>query len=91
MGDKAMSFLNNKSFHPGNAQNRAKIFEAEVKKKNASPLGKLNDGAVLSQASTERALLCNFLARLDNLSPTDPGIDPSSSRIDKTKHCWSEA
>ena len=33
MGDKAMSFLNNKSFHPGNAANRAKIFEAEVKKK----------------------------------------------------------
>ena len=44
-------------------------FEAEVKKKNASPLGKLNDGAVLSQASTERALLCNFLARLDKLDP----------------------
>ena len=34
MGEKAMSFLNNKSFHPGNAANRAKIFEAEVKKKS---------------------------------------------------------
>lgn len=28
-----MSFLNNKSFHPGNAQNRFKLFEAEEKKK----------------------------------------------------------
>ncbi|KAL1508116.1 hypothetical protein AB1Y20_007708 [Prymnesium parvum] len=34
MGEKAMSFLNNKSFHPGNAQNRYKLFEAEEKKKN---------------------------------------------------------
>ena len=34
MGEKAMSFLNNKSFHPGNAQNRFKLFEAEEKKKH---------------------------------------------------------
>ena len=33
MGEKAMSFLNNKSFHPGNAANRYKLFEAEEKKK----------------------------------------------------------
>ena len=33
MGEKAMSFLNNKSFHPGNAQNRYKLFIAEEKKK----------------------------------------------------------
>uniref|UniRef100_A0A7S0NU80 CBF1-interacting co-repressor CIR N-terminal domain-containing protein n=1 Tax=Calcidiscus leptoporus TaxID=127549 RepID=A0A7S0NU80_9EUKA len=33
MGEKAMSFLNNKSFHPGNIQNRFKLYEAEEKKK----------------------------------------------------------
>ena len=32
-GEKAMSFLNNKSFHPGNIQNRFKLYEAEEKKK----------------------------------------------------------
>ena len=34
MGEKASSFLNNKSFHPGNAANRYKLFVAEEKKKN---------------------------------------------------------
>ena len=55
MGEKAMSFLNNKSFHPGNAANRYKLFEAEEKKKKEDRL-KEELAKQFAQEESRRAL-----------------------------------
>ena len=44
-------------------------FEDEVRQRNASTVGRLNGGVVLSQQNTERALMANLLARLKQLDP----------------------
>ena len=44
-------------------------FEEECKKRNASSIGKLNGNSVLSHFNSERALLCNVIARLRALDP----------------------
>lgn len=44
-------------------------FERECQQRNASNVGKLNNNSVISHFNSERALLCNVVARLKALDP----------------------